>query len=258
MCVASGVIAYQYRRRWLSRAILIGGAGAVVAAVVTPMWPWRFARAIEPDPGAWAHDTIRTIAVLDPNTNISEAYSLRRERIPKKQVAARIDLVGAPPEYGVGSVGVRARLSFPDGRTIESAQRESAAVMRSFMDRPSNRITRLQAVLGDVRLLPDAGETHELLPVVIRVADADYQRYGEQPGRLTATVDFSLTKLQTLGSLPLSTGAVVRNAWLRCALTATHRCADVAAAIASRLSCRVAQYEPPRGDRRRATDGAAD
>ena len=212
MCAAFGVIAYQYRRRWLSRAILIGVAGAVAAAIVASVWPWRFARAIEPDPGVWAHDSTRSIAVLDAQTNVSEAYSLRHAKTPKKQVAARIDLLGAPADYDVESVGVRARLVFPDGTTIESAQRESAVMTRPAGDRPSNRVARLQAVLGDARLMPDPGDIHDTLPVIIKVTNPNYQRYGEQSGHLSATLDLSLNQVRIFGSLPLSTGAVVRDA----------------------------------------------
>jgi hypothetical protein len=211
LCVAFGVIAYQYRHRWPSRAILIGAAGSVATVVVAFAWPWHFARAIEPDPGAWAHDSTRTIAVLDAHTNVSEAYSLRRGKNPKKQVAARLDLVGAPAEYDVESVGVRARLAFPDGTTIESTQRENAPVTRPPGDRASTRTTRLQAVLGDVRLAPETGDTHEMLPVVIKVADPDYERYGAQAGHLTATVDFQVHRFRMSGTLPLSRGAILRD-----------------------------------------------
>jgi hypothetical protein len=209
LCVVIGVIVYQYRHRWPSRAILIGAAGAVAAVAVAFVWPWHFARGIEADPGPWAHDSVRTIAVLDATPHVSEAYSVRRN--PKKQVAARLDLVGAPPEYDVESVGVRARLAFRDGTTIESAQREKAPVTRPAADRPSTRTMRLQAALGGARLLPDIGDTHEMLPVVVKVADSDYERYGAQDGHLTATVNFEVHRFRLSGTLLLSAGEVLRD-----------------------------------------------
>jgi hypothetical protein len=212
MCVAFGIIVYQYRHRWLRRAILIGAVGLIAAAITTWMWPWHFARGVEADPGPWAQDP-RTFAALDATRppHVSAAYSLRRARTPKKQVAAPIDLVGAPADYFVESAGVRARLTFPDGTTIESAQRESVGIPHPSTDRSFGRTTHIQAVLGDVRLSPSPGDTYETLPVVLRVTDGDYQRYGEQTGHLTATVDFQLNRFRVFGSLPLSAGAVGRD-----------------------------------------------
>ena len=214
MCVVFGVIVYQYRHRWLSRAILIGGSGAVAAVIVASMWPWHFARGLEPDPGAWAHDSTRTPARLDATSppKVSELPSLRPAKIPKKQVATRIDLVGTPPEYAVGSIGVRARLTFSDGTTIVSAQQNGAYVLRFAGDQPLYRPTQLQAVLGDTHLASNARRDFaSIMPVLLRVTDADYQRYGDQPGHLSATVDFALTKFRVFGSLPLSAGAAMRD-----------------------------------------------
>jgi hypothetical protein len=214
MCVALGVLAYQYRHRWLSRAILIAAAGVVGTMVVTSVWPWHFARAAERDPGPWAHDSARTPAVLDPGRppNISEVESLRRVTRPKKQVAARVDLAGAPPEYSVESIGIRAQLTFPDGTTLQSAQRGNVGLRRASTGQPSERGMRLQAVLGNVRLSPKTDENYETLPVVLKATDADYARYGEQAGRLTATVDFHLKRFRAFGSVPLAAGAAVRDA----------------------------------------------
>jgi hypothetical protein len=181
---------------------------------VASMWPWHFARALEPDPGAWAHDRTRTPARLDATSppQVSELPALRRAKIPEKRVAARVDLVGVPPEYSVGSAGVRARLTFSDGTTIESAQRNGANVLRLVGNQPLYRPTQLQAVL-DAQLAPTTRRDfpYDTLPVLLRVTDADFQRYGDQPGHLSATVDFALTKFRVFGSLPLSAGAAIRD-----------------------------------------------
>ena len=63
--VALLVIAYQYRNRRAGRAVAIGALGLVAAVVISDIWPWRFARPAEPDPGSWARDVARTPAVLD-------------------------------------------------------------------------------------------------------------------------------------------------------------------------------------------------
>jgi hypothetical protein len=228
MCVAFGVIVYQYRHRRLRRAILIGAGGLIAAAIATSMWPWHFAGGVEADPGPWAQDRTRTIAVLDVTRppHVSEAYSFRRARTPKKQVAAPIDLIGAPADYFVESAGVRARLTFPDGTTIQSAQRESATIPHPSTDRSFGRSTHIRAVLGDVRLSPDTADNYEMLPVVLRVTDSDYQRYGEQAGHLTATVDFQLNRFRVFGTLPLSAGAVVRDKTDRLEIVRVRRRSD--------------------------------
>src|SRR5438128_11755435 len=177
------------------------------------MWPWHLSRNVEPDPGPWAHDVTETRAVLDPTVppNVSEVYSLRGGTVQKKHVAARVDLAGAPPEYSVQSVGIRARLTFPDGTTIQSAQMEGVGVRRASRDRPPDRTARLRAVLGSVRLAWNIEENYETLPVVLTVADQDYARYGRQAGPLTATADSYVNPFRILGTLPLTIGAVLRD-----------------------------------------------
>jgi hypothetical protein len=208
MGVALAVIVYQYRRRWVSRAIVIAVVGVIAAVAVSDVWPWRFASGIEADPGPWANDVGRTTAVLEAmRLDVSEVVSRGRSTIPQKQVAARVELAGAPPEYSVTNVGIRARLVYPDGTSIQSAQSESVTLHRP----PPDGAGPLQAVLGHVRLAAIAAGDSDSVPVILKVTEPEYERHGRQAGRLTATVDFHLNRFHALGALPLATGAMLRD-----------------------------------------------
>jgi hypothetical protein len=49
------------------------------------------------------------------------------------------------------------------------------------------------------------------MPVILTVADRDYERYAAQAGHLTATLDFYVSRFRLFGTLPLTAGAAVRD-----------------------------------------------
>ena len=215
LLVSVAVIVYQYRNRRLGRAIVLGVAGIVAAVAIASVWPWRFAKAAEPDPGAWAHDTNRTVAVIDDEPpRVSDMFSFRHDRI-SKQVAAPLRLTDVPPDYSIDSVAVRGRLDFPDGTALQSAQTMMAGIRREPTTGPPDRIVRMQTALGNVRLGSFDDGTYTQWPIVFTVSDPEYERYGSEAGRLTLDVDFHLYRSRLAGLLPLTDGASLRAASMR-------------------------------------------
>jgi hypothetical protein len=207
-----GVILYQYRHRRLGRAVVLAAAGLVATAVIVSVWPWRFARPAEPDPGAWAGDA-RTVAILDadPPPYVTDAFGLRERTAARKLIAVPLHLVNAPPDASADSFAVRARLALPGGITLQSAQATNVPVRRPGRHVTPAQMTRVQAALGDVRLLgSDAGE-YDQWPVVLKVTGQEYARYGQTPGRLTADVDALVYRSRLAGSMSLAAGAALRS-----------------------------------------------
>jgi len=212
MATALGVILYQYRHRRLGRAVVLGAAGLVATAVIVSAWPWHFARPAEPDPGAWARDA-QTVAILDAEAPpyVSDAFGLRERAAARKLIAVPLHLANTPPDASADSFAVRARLTLPDGITLQSTQASIVSVRRPGRHLTPSIMTRLQAALGGVRLLgSDAGE-YDSWPVVLRVTGQEYARYGDTPGRLTADVDALVYRSRLSGSLPLAAGEVLRS-----------------------------------------------
>jgi hypothetical protein len=211
--VALVVIGLQYRTRRRRLACSIGVAGLIGSALLAEAWPWRFARSVEPDPGAWARDTARVAAVLDAGAPyVTDEMLFRQRATPKKQIAAPIRLSGVPPQYVNQSIGVRSRLEFPDGSAVESAQGDTVTVRREGGDQSVSDYTApLQAVLQQTRILrlPDDPRFGQW-PVVLTVSGDEYERYGHTPGRLTATVESFLQESRLVASIPLMEGAIVQ------------------------------------------------
>jgi hypothetical protein len=209
-CVAFVVIGYQYRNRRAGRAAAIGAIGLLCAWAVSAVWPWHFARPAEPDPGAWARDAARTPAALDIAVapQASNEVGLRRAA-SRKDVAAPVRLLGKPSDYSAETIGIRARVEYPDGATLESA-RASGIVVRLPGDGLSDRTRRLQSTLGSARVFSHDDGRWGTWPVVLSVSDREYERYSTLPGRLTATVDFFLSQSRLVGAMPVAARATLQ------------------------------------------------
>jgi ABC-type transport system involved in multi-copper enzyme maturation permease subunit len=209
LAVAVAVVAMQYRVRRQRLAFSVGIAGLIVSASLAEVWPWRFARVSEPDPGAWSRDPARVAAVLTAGEpHVSDELGIRRRAMPRKQIAAPIRFAGVPPRY-VSSVGVRSRLEFPDGSAVQSAQGISVPVRRDGGD-PwlFDSTAPVRAALPQIRLLQPSDEPRfTQWPVVLTVTADEYQRFGATPGRLTATIEAFLQESRLVGSIPLVEGA---------------------------------------------------
>lgn len=218
LAVALAVIVSQYLTRRVRRSVGLGVAGVIVCLLVPDIWPWRFAKPAEPDPGAWARDTARVTAVLDrvDDPYVTDEFAIRRGARPKKQIAVPIHLTGVPSTYTADSIGVRSRLEFPDGGALQSAQATMVSVRRADGEPPVDSAARLQAALGPTRLLsPGDDRMYAQWPVVLTVTDAEYERYGRTPGRLTATVNVFLYETRVVGSIPLVEGATLEGRSVR-------------------------------------------
>ena len=205
----TGVVVFQYRKRWTSRAVLLATAGFVVSLIVSATWPWHFAAPIEPDPGAWARSASVTAAIdSDVAPQISDEFTLRRMATPRKQIAVPLHLTDVPAGYSVRSTGVRASLALPAGTTLHSEQNIMTSARRS--DRRPDRTERLQTALGGRVWSPDEGG-YEQWPVVLTVTDPQYDRYRRNGGRLELLIDFRLNRTTAIGTLPLVSGAALRH-----------------------------------------------
>jgi hypothetical protein len=183
-------------------------ATILIAVFVPDRWPWRFARAAEPDPGTWAHDTTRVFAAVEhdpPPHGYTSPYA--GDQI---DVAAPLRLEGVTPNYTVQQVRVESGLTFSDGQTFTSTSTQVHSVKRES-EAPSPAVARLQAVLGPVRLLSAFDPVSEIsMPVLLTLGRTSYERYGREAGRLTSTLDFYLLRTTLVGSLPVRAGAVLR------------------------------------------------
>jgi hypothetical protein len=204
-------VASQYWTRRSTQGWLIAIAGVIVSLSAGSLWPWPIGTSVEPEPGAWSHDTTRVAAAIDRNADpyVSDGFMFRRASA-KKQVAMPIHLTGVLPGYSSESTAVRGRLEFPDGHVLESSQGISVPVHREGGDDPFDYATRLQAVLGVRLLSPPGNRSYTQWPVVLTVTDADYERYGQVAGRLTATMHVFLREALEAVSLPLREGATAR------------------------------------------------
>ena len=241
MCVALSVTAYQYRHRRLGRAVLRAVIGVVAAVAIASAFPWRFARAAERDPGEWAHDAIRTPAVLGTTTPpyVSTAHGWTP---PKRAVAVDVHMEGTPSEYDVEPIYITSSLTFPDGAMLHSAQSNRVNIERT-VPHSTIRNLRLQAVLRPARLAFDE-EFYDHWPVVLVVGNEEYTRYGSQAGRLTASVHFEAERYRIVGSLPLAGGARLRSESDRFEMIRVRRRADGCSLVVRQLRVQPL-WEPP-------------
>ena len=204
------VIVYQYRNRRRPRALVLLTLGVAALVVVPSLWPWPFARELEPDPGAWALDSTRAAASIDTSQplHLSDVLSLRASESPRRQLNGRVRLTGMPDQFGLQNVAARSRFELPGGVTLRSAQLDG--VGRPPPTAPADAVTvasPIQAVLGDVRLLPSAPPVGEIWPALLTMTEEEYARVRGRPGRLALTLDFHLQRSRLVGALPLAEGS---------------------------------------------------
>ena len=244
IATALGVILYQYRHRRLGRAVVLGAAGLVATAVIDSAWPWRFARPAEPDPGAWARDAA-TVAILDADAPpyVTEGFGLRERAADRKLIAVPLHLTNMPPDASADSIAVRARLALPGAVVLQSAQGTIVSVRTPGRHVTQASTTRLQAALGNVRLLGgDAGE-YDIWPVVLKVGGEEYARYRDTPGRLTADIDAFVSRSRLVGPMPLTAGAVLRVGATRFELLRVARHADGCSVLVRQST--IGSFGPP-------------
>jgi hypothetical protein len=206
------VIMYQYRRRRLGRALTIAAIGALVLFVVPQRWPWSFAARPSPELVAAPQDTPAITASLDGSSpRVSEEFTLRRRRAPRKQIALRAIVSGIPSAFNVRALVAQSQLQLPNGLVVPNHMQNSRGTLStsgggSLMGRELS----VEAALGGMRLITrnatDAVSA-EQWPTALRVSEEDFVRYRNEPGRLVASVDVLSDRAVARGVLPLSDGA---------------------------------------------------
>jgi ABC-type transport system involved in multi-copper enzyme maturation permease subunit len=222
-----GVIVYQYRNRRRPRALLFVAAGIAALVVVPSQWPWPFVRPVEPDPGAWSRDSTRAAAAIDLSQplDVSDVRSLRRSNSPRRQLSARVRLVGMPGEFERESVGARSRLELPGGVTLQSAQMEGVGRQLTGAEDDAGSASPIQGLLGEVRLARVANRG-EWWPTLLTMTDEEYARHRGQSGRLAATLDFHLRRFRVVGALPLVEGSRLDEDFTRIEIVGVRRRPD--------------------------------
>jgi hypothetical protein len=120
ICVA--IVIYQYRRRRRKRSVTLAACGLLVVVIGPVFWPWR---SMPPsrDPGAWAHDEVRTVAIVEPDPpHVGDEPAFQRRDRATKQISAHIRLSGVPDEFAVQRAIARSRFEVA-GTTLVSTSR---------------------------------------------------------------------------------------------------------------------------------------
>lgn len=199
LCAALSVVVYQYfHRRWrVATGLAVAGLAATV--VIPMLWPWSFARSGEIRPGAWAASAV---VVHDPSwgTEVGDVNRAWRG-VPRRRVNARVTLSGTPPQITVNLIGMRSRLRFTDGTTVESSQ-------ASFFG-SSFRNATVEAALGGARLLSTREVYGQGWAPMITLTEEEFTRHRGRAGRFEADVDFHLQRTREIGALPLTRGAAL-------------------------------------------------
>jgi ABC-type transport system involved in multi-copper enzyme maturation permease subunit len=205
--VALVVFQYRYRRtRW---SAAIASAGVVVILAIPMAWPSHVRQLSDPDPGSWARDEQRVVAVVGQKApNVSDEVSFRSRGDSKKRVAVPLRLSGLPSDVYVETVQARSRYEV-GGATLVSTTAGMATLHRAEGpgDSPSSAFSAMQGALGTVRLIGSgARDEYESWPVVLTVTDQEFAQFAHTPGRLTSTIDFYLARATVAGAVPLELG----------------------------------------------------
>jgi hypothetical protein len=203
---ALAVVAYQYHRRRVGRALIVAAVALAASVIVPALWPWSLAPALAaPPPGAVPAGL--SVAV-DPTVppRIDEAAWLRRSGEARRNVLAKVVIDGVPADMSVRHVSARSTLAFPDGGRLETNHEQAAAafLMASAYGAAPRSVA---GALTPARLLTPVDTANEYWPTLLRVDEDAIVRYGRRPGTLTAALEVFLERASPIGVLPLREGA---------------------------------------------------
>jgi hypothetical protein len=228
IAVSLWVVLYQYRRRRAKRAAIVGVTGLLAVMTVPIAWPSHLRQLPDPDPGAWARDQRQVAAVFSPEPpDVSDAFSFARRNSAMRRIAAPVRLSGIPDDFFVQAVDAHSRLEVP-GTALASTQVDSAMIRRPApSDARHDGQSALQAALGNVRLARRAGEDeYEPWPVLLTVTEGEFTQHAHTAGRLTATLDFYLSRSTLAGTIPVETGRSLRDETRRLDIVGIERRVD--------------------------------
>ena len=219
LCAALSVVVYQYHHRRWRVAAGLAVAGLAASVVVPMLWPWPFARSEQSQPGAWASNIV---VVHDPSwgTSVSDVRNVSRPmRQAWRQVNARVTLSGVPPQILVQSIGIQARLQFPDGTAVEGSQR--GGFTGAFNTRAA------EAALGTrILVTRDLSEQRKTWTPMITITEQEFIRRRGQSGRLEANVDMIAMQMREVGTLRLAPGMSLDRGVSRLEIVAVQRGSD--------------------------------
>jgi hypothetical protein len=217
LCAALSVVVYQYRQRRWRVAAGLAAAGLVATVVVPLLWPWPFARGQLVRAGAWAsnvtlvHDASWGTKVIDVR-NVS-----RPLREAWRQVNARVVVTGVPPQIRVQRMGIRSRLLFSDGTTLESSQVGGFA---------SFSLAEAETALRARVIATRESTARETWTPMITLTEQEFLRRRGQPARLEADIDLIAMQMREVARLPLTPGAGYEQGMSRLEITGVRRGAD--------------------------------
>jgi hypothetical protein len=134
-----------------------------------------------------------------------------------RQVNARLVVSGVPPQIRVQRMGIRSRLLFPDGTTLESSQLGSFA---------SFSVAEAEAALGAKLLVTRELTARETWTPMLTLTEQEFLRRRGQPARLEADIDLISMQMREVASLPLTPGAAYQQGMSRLEIAAVQRGTD--------------------------------
>ncbi len=226
------VVIYQYRKRRRQIAIGLAIVGLVAAAVVPRFWPlsFPFAQAEPVRAGTWASDAV-LMNDVSWGTKVIEVQNVSRQlRNAWRRLYAHLTVSGVPPSITVEGLGIRSRLQFPDGVTIESSQ-------TGRWGDPFTGYRAAAAALG-ARIVTtyDLSKEQERWTPMVTLTARELLPLRGRTGRLDATIDLMTYRTRELGRLPLTPGASIDAGTSRLEVTAVEQRTDGRTVVIRRVT----------------------
>ena len=203
----AAAIVFQYRqRRWRTAAAL--AVAGLIASVAVPLLS-RFEQPLAADAGAWSQDPAVSPVVVERSWRVQ--LKRRAQEAPKQQVHARVSLQGMPATYDIDFVDVDSTLTLSDGTKVRSRQGGpyDDRLSRPLADSEPGGYFGVKAnALGGLRIFRGRNEGNfEYWPALLTLSEEQYSRLRGQSGRLDATLQFVLNRIDRRVTLPLEPGA---------------------------------------------------
>lgn len=198
------VVVHQYLTRRTRRSVAFAFAGIVVVVLAAFFWPWpllgeRGQAPLNIDP------TSVTLSIDPRKTWISDAVSFRGGRTAKKQVAARLEVLGLAPGHVATVELVRSRLTLRDGTTVASLGGVATVRPEADSSKPAT-LRAFEHAVAPARLFWPEGFRYNFWPVLVRIDDL-FGRYRKEEGVCSAELDLRLTRPVVVAEMPLQKGS---------------------------------------------------
>jgi ABC-type transport system involved in multi-copper enzyme maturation permease subunit len=201
----AAAIVFQYRqRRWRTAAAL--AVAGLIASVAVPLLS-RFEQPVAAGAGAWSQDPAAAPVVVERSWRVQ--LRRRAQEAPKQQVYARVNLQGMPATYDIDFVDIDSTLTLSDGTKVRSRQSYDDRLSRPLADsEPGGYFGVTANALGGLRIFRGRNQGNfEYWPALLTLSEEQYSRLRGQSGRLDATLQFVLNRIDRRVTLPLEPGA---------------------------------------------------